>query len=68
MAKEEMTGLGQLVLQSEMEALYIKDIHIVEQANEHGILSLRFLSGKQMESMDALRYQGSRIQILDREG
>ena len=68
MAKDEMTGLGQLVLQSEIEALYIKDIHILEQANEHGILSLSFLSRKQMEPMDAMRYQNSRIQLMDREG
>jgi len=65
MAKDEMTGLGQLVLRSEMEALYIKDIHILDQVNEHGILSLSFLSGKQMEPMDAMRYQNSRIQLLD---
>ncbi|RDY27788.1 hypothetical protein, partial [Lachnotalea glycerini] len=68
MAKEEMTGLGQLVLLSEMEARYIKDIHIIEKANEHGILRVSFLSKKQMESTDALRYQGSQLQVLDETG
>ena len=36
MAKEEMMDLGSILVQSELEALTIKKLNIVETANAHG--------------------------------
>ena len=50
MAKDEMMERGRLIVQSDMEALYIKDIRVLENVNEHGTMELRFLSGKKLSS------------------
>ena len=63
MAKDEMMELGRLIVQSDMEALYIKDIRVLENVNEHGRMELRFLSGKKLSSEDAIRYQNTPIQV-----
>ena len=64
MAKDEMAELGRLMIQSDMEALYIKDIRILERVNEHGRMDLRFLSKKKLTAEDAIRYQNTPIQVF----
>ena len=64
MAKDEMMELGRLIVQSDMEALYIKDIRILEHANEHGRMDIRFLSRKKLTAEDAIRYQNTPIQVF----
>ena len=65
MAKDEMMELGHvLIVQSDMEALYIKDIRILEHANEHGRMDIRFLSRKKLTAEDAIRYQNTPIQVF----
>ncbi len=68
MAKDEMMELGRLIVQSELDALYIKDIRIMESANEHGRMNIRFLSRKKLTSEDTLRYQDTPIQVLTMDG
>ena len=68
MAKEEMMDLGSILVQSELEALTIKKLNIVETANAHGWMELVFLSGKALTTEDCLRYQDSPIQVQTREG
>ena len=45
-SKEELVELGKLVLQSDLNALYIKNVRIEENANEHGSMTVRLLSTK----------------------
>lgn len=63
-AKEELIELGRLIIQSELEALYIKNVKIEERVNEHGSMSVCFLTKKQLASEDVLRYQGSMIRLV----
>lgn len=41
--------------------LYIKEIQIREQVNEHGVMTVRFLTGDKVESNDIVRRQGSKV-------
>lgn len=67
-AKEELMELGKLVVQSELDAFYIKNVRIEEQVNEHGTMTVRFLSRKQLTSADVVRCQGSTIRLVTTEG
>lgn len=67
-AKEELIELGRLIIQSELEALYIKNVKIEERVNEHGSMSVCFLTKKQLASEDVLRYQGSMIRLVTADG
>lgn len=67
-SKEEQVELGRLILQSGMDVLYIKNVQIEENVNEHGSMRVRFLSAKQIEDEDCLRYQGSDIQLVTADG
>lgn len=67
-ANAELMELGRLVIQSELDALYIKNLRIEENVNEHGIMTVRFLSKKELVSNDILRYQGSSIRLVTLEG
>lgn len=68
MAKEESMELGGLILQSQLRALYFKNIHIQEMANEHGRLSVSFVPEKKVTKEDVLRCQGSRVEIGTLDG
>ena len=67
-SNKEQMDLGQLILQSDMEALYIKNVQIEEESNEHGTMVIRFLSGKKLQSADVLRYQGSKLRLVTTDG
>ena len=67
-SKEELVELGKLVLQSDLNTLYIKNVRIEENANEHGSMTVRLLSAKQLSSEDVLRCQGSMIRLMTTEG
>ena len=67
-SNKEQIDLGQLILQSDMEALYIKNVQIEEESNEHGTMVIRFLSGKKLQSADVLRYQGSKLRLVTTDG
>lgn len=58
--KDEFMELGRLILQSEMDVVYIKNLRIEEQANVHGRMTVRFLSREMPSPEDVLRYQGSK--------
>lgn len=66
--EDEMAGLGRLLLKSELEALYIKELRIEERANEHGRLSVRFLPAKKLGTDDVLRYQERPVRLLTMDG
>lgn len=60
-SKEEQLELGRLELQTDFSVLYIKEIQIREQVNEHGVMTVRFLTGDKVESNDIVRRQGSKV-------
>ncbi|MCH5345239.1 MAG: RHS repeat protein [Acetatifactor sp.] len=67
-SKEELVELGRLVIRSDLDVLYIKNVRIEENANEHGTMTVRFLSAAQLSSDDVLRCQGSLIRLMTTEG
>ena len=66
--KDEFMELGRLILQSEMDVVYIKNLRIEEQVNEHGRMTVRFLSRELPSPEDILRYQGSQVCLTTMEG
>ncbi len=66
--KGEFIELGRLILQSELDVIYIKNLRIEEQVNEHGRMTVRFLSRELSSPEDILRYQGSRVCLATMEG
>ncbi len=64
----EQYGIGNLVLCSGFEVLYIKNVNIEETVNEHGKMTVRFLTKEQVEDTDILRCQGSTISLHTCDG
>ena len=67
-SREEQVELGRLILQCGLEVLYIKNVEIEEQVNEHGRMKIRFLSAGQLEETDTLRYRGTDMQLMTADG
>lgn len=68
MAGNELMELGRLIVESELDVLYIKDIIVEEAVNEHGYMEIRFLSGKKLTAGDVIRYQGTPIRVATPDG
>lgn len=68
MAGNELMELGRLVVESELDVLYIKDIRVEEAVNEHGFLELLFLSGRKLTPVDVIRCQGTPVRVATMDG
>ena len=66
--KDGFMELGRLILQSGLDVVYIKNLRIEEQVNEHGRMRVRFLSRETLSPEDILRYQGSQVCLTTMEG
>lgn len=67
-SKEEQADLGRLILQTGLDVLYIKDVHISENVNEHGRMTVRFLTRAGTEQTDAIRQQGMETRLVTVDG
>lgn len=67
-AKEEQTTLGSLILQTQLGVKYIKDVRVEEAADEHGKMTVRFLTTDAIKDADLLRLDGSGIRLLMADG
>ena len=67
-SKDEQADLGRLILQAGLDVLYIKDVHISENVNEHGTMTVRFLTKAGTEQADAIRQQGSEVKLVTMDG
>ncbi len=67
-SKDEQTGLGSLILQTGLDVLYIKDIYVSERVNEHGIMTVRFLTKAGTGQEDAIRQQGAEVKLAVVDG
>ena len=63
-SKEEQADLGRLILQTGLDVLYIKDVHISENVNEHGRMTVRFLTKAGTKQTDAIRQQGMEVRLV----
>ncbi len=68
MAGNEQMALGNFIVESELDVLYIKNIRVEEAANEHGFLELLFLSGKKLTPGDVIRCQGMPVRVATMDG
>ena len=66
-SKEEQLELGKLELQTDFRVVHIENIQICEQVNEHGVMTVRFLTEDKVESNDVVRYQGSKVLLKVKE-
>ena len=67
-SKDEQADLGRLILQTGLDVLYIKDVHISENVNEHGRMTVRFLTKAGTEQTDAIRQQGAEVRLVTMDG
>lgn len=67
-SKDEQADLGRLILQTGLDILYIKDVHISESANEHGFMTVRFLAKAGTDQTDAIRQQGAAVKLVTIDG
>ena len=61
-------GPGKLILYTGLDVLYIKDVYISENVNEHGKMTVRFITKAGTESIDAVRQQGTEAKLVTVEG
>ena len=67
-SKEEQIELGKLVLRSELDVLYIKNVESEELVNEHGWMKIRVLASKQLSESDRMRVIGMPMSLLTKDG
>ena len=67
-SKEEQLDLGKLILYTGLDVLYIKDVYISENVNEHGKMTVRFITKAGTESIKAVRQQGTEVKLVTVDG
>ena len=68
MSEQNHLELGRVILDFPIQAYTIKSLHVHEEANAHGSLSLLFVARGPVSEQDCIRYADSPIRILDDQG
>ena len=65
MSEQNHLELGRVILDFPIQAYTIKSLHVHEEANAHGSLTLLFIAKGPVSEQDCIRYADSPIRILD---
>ena len=68
MSEQNHLELGRVILDFPIQAYTIKSLHVHEEANAHGSLTLLFIAKGPVSEQDCIRYADSPIRILDDQG
>ena len=68
MSEQNHLELGRVILDFPIQAYTIKSLHVHEEANAHGSLTLLFIAKGPVSKQDCIRYADSPIRILDDQG
>ena len=68
MSEQNHLELGRVILDFPIQAYTIKSLHVHEEANAHGSLTLLFIAKGPVSEQDCIRYADSPIRILDNQG
>ena len=68
MSEQNHLELGRVILDFPIQAYTIKSLHVHEEANAHGSLTLLFIAKGPVSEQDCIRYADSSIRILDDQG
>ena len=68
MNEQEYLELGRVIVDYPLDIQVVKELHIEEEANEHGKLSLRVVSRQLVSEEDVIRLSDAPIRILTSEG
>ncbi len=67
-SKDEQMELGKLIVQTGLNVRYIKDVQIREAVNEHATMTVRFVSGGEIQASEVARQQGTQVKLSTIEG
>ncbi|MDE6567898.1 MAG: hypothetical protein K2K70_09255, partial [Lachnospiraceae bacterium] len=68
MNEQEYLELGRIIVDYPLDIQAVKELHVEENANEHGKLSLRVVSRQLVSEEDVVRLSDAPIRILTGEG
>ncbi len=68
MNEQEYLELGRIILDYPLDIQVIKELHVEENANEHGVVSIHIVSRQPVSEEDVVRLSDAPIRILTEEG
>ena len=66
--KDEMYGLGDLIILFKLECKYIKDIYVEEITASHVSLVLRYIAKEKVDEETILRFEDEPIEVTTKDG